>query len=265
MRGLLGLWLLCHGVLALAQSDPFPTAGAAYQVEVNAEVLWSRQSQRQLAPASLTKLMTALLVADENKPQSIATVSPAAAAETGSRLGLKAGQKFRVHDLLAAALIASANDACRALADHLAGSEAAFVQRMNQRATELGMRGTHFVNACGHDARGHLSTAHDLALLAHAVIKRPLLTDLAARTGASVVTLDGASRYEFKNSNALIGRYRGALGLKTGNTRQAGKCLVAYARRGNTQVLLVLLRGADRWWDAADILDLAFAHALEPL
>ncbi len=265
MRGLFGFWLLCHGLLALAQSDPFPAAGAAYQVEVNGEVLWARHSQRQLAPASLTKLMTALLVAELDAPQAVATVSPAAAAETGSRLGLKAGQTFRVHDLLAAALVASANDACRALADHLAGNQAVFVQRMNRRATELGMRDTHFVNACGHDAPGHYATAHDLALLAHAVIKRPLLTDLAAKTGASIVTTDGASRYEFKSSNALIGRYRGVLGLKTGNTRQAGRCLVAYARRGDTQVLLVLLRGSNRWWDAADILDLAFAHAVDPL
>lgn len=265
MRGLLGVWLLCHGLLALAQSDPFPATGAAYQVEVNGEVLWARQSQRQLAPASLTKLMTALLVADEDQPLAVATVSAAAARETGSRLGLKAGQKFTVQDLLGAALMASANDACRALADHFAGNEPLFVQRMNRRAAQLGMLHTRFVNACGHDAPGHYSTAHDLALLAHAVIKRPLLTDLTAKTGTSIVTIDGTSRYEFKNSNALIGRYRGALGLKTGSTRQAGKCLVAYARRGATQVLLVLLRGSNRWWDAADILDLAFAHAPDPV
>ncbi len=265
MRALLGLWLLCHSWLALAQADPFPRAAAAYRVEVDGQVVWARQSQRRLAPASLTKLMTVLLVAEEDQLQALATVSQPAAGETGSRLGLKAGQKFIVEDLLAAALMASANDACRALADHLAGSQALFVQRMNRRAAELGMHDTHFINACGHDAPGHYSSAQDLARLAHAVLRQPLLSAWAGRAQASIATVDGTARYEFKNSNALIGRYQGALGLKTGNTRQAGNCLIAYARRGATQVLLVLLRGSNRWWDAADILDLAFAHAREPV
>ncbi len=264
MRALLGLWLLCHGWLALAQSDPFPRAAAAYQVEVDGEVVWARESQRRLAPASLTKLMTVLLVAEQGQLQGVATVRQSAAGETGSRLGLQAGQRFSVEDLLAAALMASANDACRALADHLAGNQARFVRRMNQRAQELGMGDTHFVNACGHDAPGHYSSAQDLARLAHAVLRYPALGAWAARAQASIATVDGTARYAFKNSNALIGRYPGALGLKTGNTRQAGNCLVAYARRGSTQVLLVLLRGANRWWDAADILDLAFAHARDP-
>lgn len=264
MRFLVGLWLLCQTLLALAQTDPFPAVGAAYLVEINGATVWHKQASRALPPASLTKLMTALLVLEQGQLQTPATVSRAAAAETGTRLGLQAGEKFQVQDLLAATLIASANDACHALADGLAGSELKFVQRMNQRAVALKLRHTHFVNACGHDAPGHYASAQDLALLAHALLKHPLATELSAKVAARISTLDGGKSYEFKSSNALVDRYQGAIGLKTGYTPKAGQCLVAYVQRGPTQVLLVLLRGKDRWWDAVDMLDLAFARALNP-
>src|SRR5512144_2357827 len=120
-------------------------------VQADSNVLWSRHTDRHLPPASLTKLMTALLVLEHGQPDEAVTVTPDATRETGSRLGLKTGERFRLHDLLAAALLPSANDACQALADHLAGDEARFVARMNRRAQELGMHGTHFTNACGHD------------------------------------------------------------------------------------------------------------------
>jgi len=262
MRYLFVLLLVCKA--ALAQPDPFPQVAASYLVQVNGSLLWEKEANRRLPPASLTKLMTALLTVEHDQPQAIATVSLAAAHESGTRLGLKTGEKFHVEDLLAAALIASANDACHALADYLAGSQTRFVQLMNQRAEKLGMLNTHFANACGHDADSHYSTTHDLAVLANELIKHPLITELTAKTGARISTLDGARSYPFASKNALIGRYPGALGLKSGYTPKAGKCLVAYARRGNTQVLLVMLHGFDRWWDAADILDIAFGHARHP-
>ena len=261
MRYLFGLLLLCHAALALAQPDPFPQVAASYLVEINGMPVWEKQGNRRLPLASLTKLMTALLTVELSQPQTIATVSHAAAQESGTRLGLKTSDKFHVEDLLAAALIASANDACHALADHIAGSQTRFVQLMNRRAKKLGMRNTHFANACGHDMKDHYSSAHDLALLANELIKYPQITELTAKTAARISTLDGARNYRFESKNALIGRYSGALGLKTGYTPNAGKCLVAYAKRGDTHVLLVMLHGYDRCWDAADILDLAFDHA----
>ncbi len=257
----LGLWLFARLVCAAAQPDPFPQVAAAYLVELDGAAIWARQPERRLPPASLTKLMTALLVLEENKPDDVVTVSVQATRETGTRIGLKAGERFRQLDLLAAALISSANDACHALADHLAGSETEFVARMNRRAQLLGMRDTHFANACGHDEDRHYSTAADLSRLAHELLKHPSVIGLTSQRDIQFATLDGRQRYTAENRNALIGRYDGALGLKSGFTPGAGKCLVALAKRGDDTVLLVLLHGHDRWWDAADILDLAFDHA----
>lgn len=223
-----------------------------------------KQGKRRLPPASLTKMMTALLVVERDRTDDVVTVSRAAAHETGTRIGLQAGEQFRVADLLAAMLIDSANDACHALADYMAGKQERFVQIMNRRARELGMPDTHFINACGHDAEGHYSSANDLALLANELVKHSPVTELTAQAGARIATLDGARSFRFSSKNALIGRYPGALGLKTGYTPKAGKCLVAYAKRGDTQVLLVMLHGYHRWWDAVDILDLAFDRALHP-
>ena len=256
---LIGLLLVCHG--ALAQPDPFPKVATAYLVQLNGQLLWERQVQRRLPPASLTKLMTVLLVLDDYQPRAVVPISHLAAKETGTRLGVHNGQRFYLEDLLAAALLNSDNDACHALADYMAGSQERFVQKMNQRAKQLGMRHTHFANACGHDAADHYSTAQDLALLANALLKIPLVTELAMRASAQFSALDDKVIYQVENKNSLIGRYPGVQGLKTGYTPKAGKCLIAYVRRGGDAVLLVMLNAPDRWWDAVDILDLAFAQA----
>ena len=187
-------------------------------------------------------------------------VSSGAAAETGTRLGLRAGERLTARDLLTAAVVRSANDACRALADDLAGDEAAFAARMNRRAAELGMKDTRFRDACGHDLPGQYSTAADLLLLARAVAARPDYLDLSRREKAKVASLDGRT-FEFDNTNALIGRSPGALGLKTGTTPAAGTCLAAYAERGGVRVLMILLHAHDRWWGGDALLDRAFEEA----
>lgn len=247
---------------AVAQSaDPFPKIAASYLVQVQGRTVWLHRADRALAPASLTKIMTALLFLESGKPlDGVVTISANAQRATGSRLRLRAGEQMRAGDLLAVTLLQSANDACLALAEHVAGDKARFAERMNVRARELGMRQTHFTNPCGHDDAKHRSTARDLAVLTEAALRQPLFAELIMRVDFRVTTL-GGRRFDLENKNELVGRYDGAVGVKSGYTPQAGKCLVALARRNGVTVLLVLLNAPNRWWDAVAMFDRAFAEA----
>jgi len=266
-----GSYLLFSLLLALATPawgvggkgelpNPFANKAAAYLLRLDGRDLWGSDPDRRLPPASLTKMMTALLVLERTAPGAMATVSPAAAGETGSRLGLAAGCRMSVGELLAASILNSANDACHALADHVAGSEKQFVSLMNERAGRLGLTGTRYANACGHDAPGHYSTARDLALLAETVMQEPFYARLAALPEGTIATADTKKLFRLTNTNALLGRSAGVKGVKTGFTARAGKCLVAAAERGGKQALLVLLDAPDRWWTADAMLDAAFAE-----
>jgi D-alanyl-D-alanine carboxypeptidase (penicillin-binding protein 5/6) len=247
--------------VSLAAALPFPVAASSYLIQVNDQTRWERAVDSRLAPASLTKLMMVLLLMENYQPEVVVTTSLAASHETGSRLGLHAGERMRVQDLLAASLLNSANDACHALADHTAGDQRRFVRRMNQRAQTWGLRDTHFSNACGHDDVRHYSSARDITTLAHRVMAYPVLLDLMARQTMDIRSADGLRGYALLNHNALIGRYEGAVGMKSGYTIKAGKCLVALARRDGVTVLLVMLHAENRWWDASDMLEYAYSQA----
>ena len=136
---IIGLCLLSYSILTVAQPDPFPQVADSYLVEIDGAVVWEKQSNKRLPQASLTKLMTSLLVLEKGQIEDVVIISKAASKETGSRLNLMHGDRFLVKDLIAATLIASANDACHALADHLAGNDTEFVKLMNIRASELGL------------------------------------------------------------------------------------------------------------------------------
>lgn len=252
------LWAL--GLAAAAQPALSSEVAAAYLVKADDRVLWEKDADKRLPPASLTKIMTGLLALEHYRPQEIVTVGGEAADETGSRLGLRRGDRMSVENLLAATLIKSANDACHVLADHVAGDEAHFVELMNARAHAWGLRDTHFVNACGHDDPAHYSSAHDLALLAERALADPVFAALVPVARMTVATADGRRHFRLKTHNALIGRYPGVEGVKTGYTPNAGKCLVALVRREGREVLLVLLNAPNRWWDAVELLDRAFAE-----
>jgi len=240
---------------AQAADNLFPSVAAAYLVKRDGKLLWAGAADERLPPASLAKLMTALLVLERGGLDELVVVSRGASRETGTRIGLKAGENLRVRDLLAAMVIRSANDACRALADHVSAS---FVARMNQRAEKLGMRNTRFADPCGHDRKGQYSTAADLARLAERVMQHQEYLRLARLPRLSISTLDGGRRIAFHNTNALIGSYDGALGLKTGYTEGAGNCLVALAERDGVRVLAVMLNSPNRWWNAVGLLNRAF-------
>lgn len=203
-------------------------------------------------------MMTALIALERGALGEVGTVGPAAARAGGARLGLREGDRMTAADLLAATVVRSANDACRALAEHLAGSVGAFVARMNARAAALGMRDTRFADPCGHDRPDQYTTAADLALLAEVLAGNEEYLRLASMPKLVVRSVDGKRRFTAANTNALLGRYDGALGLKTGYTARAGNCLVALAERNGVRVLVVLLNAPNRWWNAVGLLDRAF-------
>ena len=240
--------------------DRFPEAAPSYLVAVDGEVTWARAPDAPRAPASLSKILTALLALETAAPGDWLTVSDRAAAETGSRLGLRAGEKVLVRDAVAAMLVASANDACRAVAEHAAGSAAGFVARMNGRAAAMGLAGSRFADPCGHDAKGQHVTASDLWRLTREALGNAEFRRLVALPSVRVATRGGRV-LTATTSNALLGRLPGADGVKTGFTAQAGKCVVARAERGGREVLVILLGAPDRWWTAAAIVEKAFAEA----
>jgi D-alanyl-D-alanine carboxypeptidase (penicillin-binding protein 5/6) len=256
------LHLLASAPPAEAARSSKLRAPASYVLKINGTVYEEKNPDTRRAPASLTKIMTALVVLEHCRLDEVATVSRAAARETGSRIGLRRGDRLRVRDLLAAMLIASANDAARALAEHAAGSQANFVKLMNRRAQGLKLRNTRFSNASGHDDGGLYSSAHDLAVLTEVALRHATFAQLVNLRSMRVTTVRGNRSYFFKNKNRLIGRYAGARGVKTGTTPKAGKCLVALAQRDDRRVLLVMMNSPSRWRTAPALLDAAFAADL---
>ncbi len=242
-------------------SGPLEGIAQAYLARIDGKTVWSHRAAQPLAPASLTKVMTALLILENYEPQKVITVTARAAAATGTRLRIKAGERYTQESLLLAALLMSGNDACRALAEAHSGDVRRFVALMNRRAVELGLVHTHFENPCGHDAPGHYSTVQDLMQLTEIALTNPVFAQIVRRLEARIESVDGTRRFDLRNGNELMGRHPDAIGVKSGYTPKAGKCLIALAERGGVRVLLVLLNAPDRWWGAHAALDRAFEHA----
>ena len=230
------------------------------------KVLFEYNADEALPPASVTKVMTILLVLeaiDEGKItiDDPVTVSAYATSMGGSQIYLKENEVMSVSDLLKAVVVASANDAAVALAEHLYGTEEAFVARMNERAAELGMVNTNFCNTNGLDDTdtGHLTSARDIAIMSREVLKHPLIFDY------STIWMDSVRNAAFglTNTNRLIRFYHGANGLKTGSTSKAGFCISATAERDGMQLIAVIMGAPSRDTRnalAASLLDFGFAN-----
>jgi D-alanyl-D-alanine carboxypeptidase (penicillin-binding protein 5/6) len=258
LRLVTALLLVCFSLNSFSE-DQFPRVAGAYLVKRDGRVLWAAGADEHMSPASLTKMMTSLVLMESGRLDETVTVSRAASRERGSKIGLRAGDQLLARDLLAAMVVHSANDACRAVADHIGVT---MVAKMNERARTLGLRDTHFEDACGWDRAGQYSTATDLAKLAEQVMQHQDYARLAGSKTRTVATLNGKRKFSFNNTNALIGRYDGAIGVKTGTTGGAGQCLVAIAERDGVRVTLVMLKARNRWWSAVGLLDRAFAVQL---
>ena len=218
-------------------------------------VLYQKAAHRRLPIASLTKLMTALVGMD-GKLDAPFRVTPAMTGVPGYTLGLRPGDRVTERRMLAASLIASANDAATALAVHRAGSVAEFVRRMNAQAHQLGLDDTHYSNPSGIFDAGNRSSAWDEATLSLRVLEQPLLRRMV---GAKAYSAGPTSSYVSRNT--LLWDYRGAIGIKTGQTTAAGNCIAAAARRGGHSVVVVLLHvGGNEFATAGRLLDWGFRH-----
>lgn len=253
---------------ALASVTPEVSIPAGVLWTGDGRPLWERDADARRAMASTTKLMTALVVLDSADLEEVVTVSRRAASVGEAGVELVAGQKMTVREMLEATLVRSGNDAAFALAEHVAGSVEAFVQRMNDKAAELGLDDTAFDNPHGLDAVGHYTSASDLATLATVVMADERFAAMVTQPSVSVRGTGGSVKV-YENSNKLLDSYAGATGVKTGWTSKAGYCVVASAEREEVGLIAVVLGAAsedDRFDQARTLLDWGFDHyALTPV
>ena len=241
------LWVLTAipAVSAAEQDEQLDiSAPSAILMHPSGKVLYEKDSAQRMAPASVTKIMTLLLTMEAIDSGHIAyddivTASAHATSMTGSGIWLEEGEQFTVDEMIKCVAVASANDCSVALAEYIAGSEPAFVAMMNERALELGMYNTNFVNCCGLEAEGHYTTAADVAIMSCELIKHEKIFDY------TTIWMDTIRDGEFglTNTNKLIKTYDGMKGLKTGYTSQAKYCLSAVAEREGMELIAVVLGG----------------------
>ena len=264
LAGLLVLWMMAVPCLAVEGQVPLQ-APSAVLMTLDGQVLFEKDAHTPREPASVTKVMTMLLVCEAVDSGRLSLEDPVtatahAASMGGSQIWLEEGEVLTVGEMLKCVAVVSANDCAVALGEHLAGSEAAFVAMMNQRAKELGMENTAFVNACGLTAAGHRTSAHDIGLMSAQLLREhPWICDYttiwqdSVRNGESVLN----------NTNKLLKSYQGITGLKTGYTSTAGYCVSATALREELHLIAVIMGGESsqsRNADAAALLSWGFAN-----
>lgn len=264
---LLIVFLLVIGISPVTASNlesaPYPVTNGKAVILLDAKsgrILYERNCYQQLSPASLTKIMTALLVIENGDLNRKVTISEYAAETPESTVYLEQGEVLTRMELLYAAMLPSANDASTALAESVAGNEASFVALMNERAKELGLKNTHFSNPHGLEGQAHYSSAYDLALLTKKALSYPVFAKVVA-TERKVIPWE--SRDEDRillNQNRLLYRYEGAIGVKTGYTRQAGNCVVGAAQRGDMKLIAVSMNSPTVYDDLENMLDYGFDH-----
>ena len=242
-------------------ADPYSHVAFGYALAIDDELLWGHNLNGPHAPASLVKLLAALVLLDSRwNPDELLTVSETASHMTRPRVGLRAGDKVRAQDSLTAMLVQSANDACLTLVEHSGLGVAGFAAEMNARAITLGMRDTRVAHPCGFDAAGQHSTVSDLMRLARAAYADPRVARIVGMQGGTLRTAAGM-QLSFNSSNQLLGRLDGVIGMKTGYTAEAGDCVIALAERSGHRVWLVLLDSRERWFAAHRIVSDALAVA----
>lgn len=262
---LLFLFLLVPVVRA-EEEDLAPNAKSAIMIEASTgEILFQKNKDEKLAPASMTKMMSMLLIMEEIengnlKWNEMITTSEKASSMGGSQIFLKVGEKMTVEDLLKGVAIASGNDAVVALAERVSGSEEQFVKRMNIRAKDLGLKNTNFINATGLTADNHYSSAYDMSLIAKELVKHEKILEFTS-TYEDYLRKDTKSPFWLVNTNRLVRFKEGVDGLKTGFTDEAGYCLTATMKKDNMRLITVVMKEENtskRSADTTKMLDYGF-------
>ncbi|MDU2064355.1 MAG: D-alanyl-D-alanine carboxypeptidase family protein [Sporomusaceae bacterium] len=254
------LLLLCWQTLAAA-APIAPTTSAEAGIMIDGktqQVLYSKDADKIMYPASTTKMLTLLIALERGKLDSIVTVSKNAASTEESNLGIHAGDKLPLRDLLTGMMLVSGNDAAVAAAEHIAGSVPAFAKLMNEKADQLGAVNSHFSNPNGlPDPYNHFSTASDLAKIAAAGMQNPEFAKIVATPSYTVHFLNRPPLF-VKNIDKFLRIYPGANGIKTGYTDAAGDCLAAGAKRNGVELIVVLLNDDERWDDSIHLMNYGF-------
>ncbi|HEX2180613.1 MAG TPA: D-alanyl-D-alanine carboxypeptidase family protein [Actinomycetota bacterium] len=262
------LYLLCLAPVAHASEAPAvpPAPPTAMQAGVlldmeSGKVLWARDEGAIRAPASLTKVLTALVALENSPLDKVGVISNAARGVRGQRMFAEEGWTMPVGDMLWGLLLQSGNDAAIALAETVSpdGTVGGFMKIANARAAELGAKDTHFVNPHGLDEPGHQTTARDLALLSSAALSNPTLAQMVA-SKTHVVPWGDGTNHLFINHNKLLWRYPGALGVKTGFTSGAGHCLISAVHRDGHTLIAVVMGSPDHYAESTALYDWGFAN-----
>jgi D-alanyl-D-alanine carboxypeptidase (penicillin-binding protein 5/6) len=273
------LFLLVTGPLsaespfAYAKSNPVEVDSLDFEQEINSyilkdmstsKVLMSKNSEKRVQPASLTKILTAIIAIESGKLGNVVIIPEEATNVEPTKAGFDPGEKIRLVDLVKASMVRSSNDAAFAIAYYLGGGVDGFAGIMNRKAKEIGMKHSHFTNPAGYDRdvyAGHYSTAGDLLLLTEYAIGNEIFNRVVALDSVSFFEQETKKKYFLKSSNKLLENYPYAVGIKTGYTLRAGRCLIARAKRDDKDMVLVMLKAGKKRWELAEkMFEQAFAE-----
>ncbi len=244
-------------ILIILPSEIFAYSSSECVVEcTTGRILHELNSEIPLPMASTTKIMTAITAIEYGELSSTVTASAYAASTEGSRMELRTGDSLTLHDLIVALLFVSANDGATAIAEHISGDETSFALLMTNKAREIGCKNTSFANAHGLDAKGHYTTANDLAKIAAYAIKNEVFYEIVSSAKKDII-INGKS-VTFYNKNKLKSMYPYGIGGKTGFTDDAGRCLVSYAEKDGMMLISVVLNSTDYYGDSIKLLDKTF-------
>lgn len=266
--------LFAASPFSYAKPSPAERDSLNFEQEINSyilkdmstsKVLMSKNSKKRIQPASLTKILTAIIAIESGKLGNVVTIPEEATNVEPTKAGFDPGEKIRLVDLVKASMVRSSNDAAFAIAYYLGGSVKGFAGIMNRKAKEIGMKHSHFTNPAGYDRdvyAGHYSTADDLLLLTEYAIGNEIFNRVVALDSVSFYEQETKKKYFLKSSNKLLENYPYAVGIKTGYTLRAGRCLIARAKRDKKDMVLVMLKAGKKRWELAErMFEQAFAES----